>query len=340
MPEAKDKDASLVSTKSQDIWLFASLSANSTPVIYAKITPAVINSGLAMDQEWKNQNQIPGENNTAQPPTSLQPAPNIAAPAAPIALSPASQQVNPGFSAPDTLAGGQNVYDQYNPGAAASRRKIVVFILVLALLAIPGGIGAYSFLGNKQPQKVANQTPASNSTTPAQPQITTQPVIENKKPAVPISWKPIDTKFGFTLKIPADWAASLSSEFDFNGLKTKSTTISDPKADTGTFISVGTQSRDTAKTLQEFESYLTSDQAYSDLGLDKSQVKLTSKKININGKEWLQIDTDVSGQLSRTIYLWDDDHAIDLAAVSNKQASLDELSEKYMLPMAASLELK
>lgn len=214
----------------------------------------------------------------------------------------------------------------------------MVTVIVLALLAIPGGIGAYAFLGKKPPQKVDNQTPAVDTAKP-QPN-TTQPVIENKQPAVPISWKVVDTKLGYTVKIPAEWSTGLSSDFNLNGLKTRSVTLSDPKADTGTFISAGTQSHDGLKTQQEFENYLTSDQAYADLGLSKDQATLTSKKININGKEWLQIDAELSGQLSRTVYMWSDDHEISLAAVSNKQDSLDKLSSDYLFPIAASLQIK
>lgn len=307
-----------------------------------------------MDQEWKNQNQIPGENNTLQSSDNPQPAPGIVSTVKPIVQPPAPQpatpQASPGFSAPDTLAGGQNVYDQYNPGAAASRKKIVVLILVLALIAIPGGIGAYSFLGNKQPQKVDNQTPANNSTTPTQPQITTQPVIENKQPAVPISWKMVDTKLGYSLKVPADWSGgnTVPTQSDFDIYKSTTITLgslSSPSGDiatpSGKYISTGIQSITTSKTEADFEKATTDSSVVADaLGLDKSKVKVTLSKLNISGKQWTQVDSEIPDSFSKTLYLWVNDHAVFITISNSNKNTLDKYSNDYLFPIAASVSLK
>lgn len=315
-----------------------------------------------MDQEWKKQNQLPDSNNqtsaeaartpltqtdtTVPPPPPLTPSPPIA-PVQPAAAGPAGT--------PDTLTG-PNLYDQYNPGAAASRKKIVVSIIVLLLLVVPGGVGAFAFLNKKQPQKVDNQAPAANPAAQPQPK-TTQPVIENKQPAIPISWKTVDTKLGYSLKVPADWSGdnSVPTSSNFDNFEAKTMIIGKTQTNStnpygsyvssdGNFVSVGTQSLADSKSQAEFEKEITDVNKVADtlagFGITKDKIKLSSKKININGKEWLEVDAEIPNQISKTLYLWANDHAITLSVLSSEQAQLDELSEKYMFPIAASVQLK
>jgi hypothetical protein len=308
-----------------------------------------------MDQEWKKQNQLPDSNNqtsaeaartsltqtdtTVPPPPPLTPSPPIA-PVQPAAAGPAGT--------PDTLTG-PNLYDQYNPGAAASRKKIVVSIIVLLLLVVPGGVGAFAFLNKKQPQKVDNQAPAANPAAQPQPK-TTQPVIENKQPAIPISWKTVDTKLGYSLKVPADWSGgnTLPTESDFDIYKSTTITLGSLASPTGEavtpsgkYISTGVQSITTSKTEADFEKATTDTTVVANaLGLDKSKVNVTLSKLNISGKQWTQVDSEIPGSFSKTLYLWVNDHAVFVTISNSNKDTVDKYANDYLFPIAASVQLK
>jgi hypothetical protein len=59
----------------------------------------------------------------------------------------------------------------------------------------------------------------------------------------------------------------------------------------------------------------------------------------LNGRQWLQVDTSYPSQTSRTLYLWNSNHALALTVLADSADALHKDSDKYVLPMAASVVL-
>lgn len=315
-----------------------------------------------MDEEWKKLNQTPepkpeedanpAEQNLNNPTTPQQSTPPPTPPANPqrnIATDPVftpnSQQTrNPGSNWPNqtspefngALPTNQNIQPDYEQRSNSMKNKMIVAVTLVALL-IMGAALAY-FLpdsGKKSDEQQQSKNASGQSS-------------EKTSITVPADWETIDTKLGFTVKAPANWtdANSLPTNASIGDFISKTITISEPKRDAtslfGNYVAVSTQNLKNSKSQSEFEQGVKDKGKVAEgFGASEDQIKLTSTDVNINGKQWLRVDVQVSSQFFETLlFFWVDDHAIALIVVSDKQTSLDKLVGDYLLPMAASVKLQ
>jgi len=232
------------------------------------------------------------------------------------------------------------------PGRS-SRKPLIAALIVLLLVVVGVTVLAIVATG-KNPN--STKKAASTSTSVAK--------TDSKDVKVPADWQTLDTGLGFTVKAPPTWSLGISAESDFNSLKSKNVSISAssdtqetssdaPSSPTETQdqVTVSTQQRTDQKSQKDFEEKVTklsdSDAALLEgFGVKKEDIKISSRKLKINDKQWLEVTSDIPGQLSRTLYLWQKDHAIAIMVIGDSQQKLTSLTDSYLYPMTASVIVK
>lgn len=213
-----------------------------------------------------------------------------------------------------------------------SKKKLLAIIIVMVLLIGAGIAGSLLVDQKDQKENTNNSSDASK---------------DKKTETVPSDWKPIDTALGFSVKAPAGWVASTPSEATVQNVVTKSATVGveGGSADADSIILVSTQSLADKPGQEAFEASVTQFDAdtlaaLEQFGLKKEDVKVETERVTIAGKQWLQVDTSYPGQTSRTLYLWNGDHAIGLMVLSDKDDAVVRDANKYLWPMAASISIQ
>lgn len=223
-------------------------------------------------------------------------------------------------------------YGQYVGPPPKNRKKPILIIGILLLILIIGGV-VYALTASSGQQNNQAQ--------------------QNAEVTVPTEWKIVETEFGFSLKAPQEWESSTSETSTAGNLSLTAFSIGTPESVANDetsdvrleYVTVGTQTLSTGANQEEFEAAVTNADGsltaeYKEAGLSEDQIKITSSKIDVQGKQWLQVDTEVDGQLSRVLYFWTGDKAIVLAVVDDETANIDQMTSQYLLPMAASIELR
>ena len=272
------------------------------------------------DQNHQNTGQVyTPQKNTSSELDPIPKEPNIIRPTQPEAQTPNTNNL-PQYS--------QQVTAQAPVQNAQSRLKknIMISTAVLFVLVISAGAAAYFISSNDS---------SPNSEQSVDEKINNEQSIEEVNVDVPGDWQVIDTDFGFSIKTPKGWAKAFPGDFTFNNLRSNTFNVNES-------ISVGTERRTDSKKQEDFEkSVADTDEilkSYATFGIDKNQVEISSSKISINGVEWLQVYIKDPGMIRKTLYLWLDDHAIKLSAVSDNEQDFEQQSQ-YLTPIAASVEL-
>lgn len=314
-----------------------------------------------MDPEWKKQNNSENPEQTKQktpvpPSAGNTPAPQGPLPSTvvrPAQTPPSPQQVQPQTAQPQTgqtpnrpagpsVYGSSDIYDSYTGQKKGLSKKIIIAVVLLAVLLV-GSVGAY-FLTKKDGKSAQNSSSQSGQQGQSGQQAP-------QSITVPEDWQTVDTKLGFTVKAPADWSDSstLPTSSKFENFISKTITLGSPSRNVSNpyssgYISLSTQSLANSKSQADFEKAITDVNSFSSglaaFGIDPKDVTVAHQDVSINGKTWLQIDTEVPGQVSRSMYMWVGDHAVALTAVSDKADKLTNLIYNYLLPMTASVELQ
>jgi len=224
-------------------------------------------------------------------------------------------------------------YDQYFQPQSRGPKKILIIIAAIVLLLTAVLIG-YAMIAGSDKDPNSSQSQQSGVT-------------------VPNDWKTVETDFGFSFKAPQAWQSSEPDDSSVDNLRSNTISIGTPddsNADTDAeiqyeYVTIGLQNRTDSSSQEDFEKLVTNADGsliedYQELGVTEDQIKITSKKVDIAGKEWLQVDTEIDGQFSRNLYSWKGDGAIVLSVIEDDTTRLDSMTDKYLLPMAASVEAK
>ena len=276
------------------------------------------------DEQDKNQTIQPNNNqNLPNPNQYFQPSQNI-------------QPNNPGQTPVNTPIPPQPNYDQYFQPKSRGPKKILIIVGAIVLLLSAILIGYAMIAGNDK---------SSNSSQSQQSAVT-----------VPSEWKTIETDFGFSFKAPQAWESTDPEDSSVDNIRSDTLTVGTPDdSDEDTeadieearyeYVTVGLQSLTDSSSQEDFEKLVTNADGslvrdYQELGVTEDQIKITSKKVDVAGREWLQVDTEIDGQFSRNFYSWKDDKAIVLSVIEDDTTRLETMTNQYLLPMAASIEVK
>lgn len=257
------------------------------------------------------------------------------------------QQVQPGQVIGYGLPTDQQVYGTPKPQPPSKiKLAIIGFVMLAFLLAVVGGaVYGISKIGKK---------PSNQANSSQQEQIGETEEINVE---VPEDWETLDTGFGFSVRAPSGWekgSGDDNSDDKFESeISTLTPTSQEESGDGGTsdvsqqttITRVGTIKLKNSQSQSDFESTITNADQYKaklaeDLDFKAEEVKVSSKKLKINGnQEWIQVDIEAPGVFSRYLYLWDNDHALLLAAddLSTDKAKFEDHYKQYILPMAASV---
>lgn len=210
------------------------------------------------------------------------------------------------------------------------------------MVILIAGVAGIVVLTKSSTQKSASQSTEQSSATDKEK-------IEKKTVEIPDDWVDVPTELGFSIMAPEGWAAAVPTESTIANLKSNNSLVSDPNAEASTgllppenSVSVSSQERTDAGGQKAFEAGVTkldeeSLSVLESLGIKKEDIKVSSKKLIINDTEWLEVSTEIPGQFSRSLYLWDGDRAISVMVVAASKEKLDELSNKYLYPVGASI---
>ena len=229
--------------------------------------------------------------------------------------------------------------DVTQPITSKPKSKRLLLVSILLIVIILAGAGA--FMALKKPVKDTNAAAKSNT---ARGTGTTK---------VPADWKKVDTGFGFSVQAPAAWSASpvISTGFGSNGGHGQAIEIGPVRTSAATrslsqveqSIIVGTLKIDSVATESAFDasvSTITNAQRSQAKALgvtDPNELAITSKTIKLNGQSWFET-TFFSGSAT-VLYHWQKDHAICLKMMTSSKEELQQLSNNYLYPMAASLSV-
>ncbi|HEX5797232.1 MAG TPA: hypothetical protein VFX86_02485 [Candidatus Saccharimonadales bacterium] len=240
-------------------------------------------------------------------------------------IQPSSGQLPPAGQIP-------GAYGQ--PGPSRSKRKFI--IILIAVLILMAGLGAY-LLFDKKDSIPTKQTPGT-----ADSQIEESELVEQKTVTIPESWKTVKTELGPTVRIPDEWVITPPIDLTYKSMMTRSISLRTPDDSVPILaVDMAIKSLSNSKSQTDFskaikEAFITANALpASTVG---TKAKATISRLNINGKEWTKFLVEFpSGQVSNTIYLWDNDHAIELNVIADDKQSLDKKTNDYLLPVAASI---
>jgi hypothetical protein len=228
--------------------------------------------------------------------------------------------------------------EQANTKVRHGFNKKYALILLLALVLVIGIVLILSILMHHK-----NNSGLSSSS---------KSVSENV--VVPKNWKPFNTGLGFSVMEPSSWSSEASSSSTFNNLKSNSLTLSATggSVPVGTTtqqqinesVFVGNQSVVSNSSQQAFDNAVSSlsssdKAALTEFGINASKTKIVATQLKLNGRQWLQVSTDIPNQDSDNLYLWDKNHAITLIVENQSLSVVQQLTKSYLLPMAASVKL-
>lgn len=295
-----------------------------------------------------NENQPSKLDSTPQPPapfaspqpTPIQPEPP-SQPSQPTTSPVPTNQPQPASQwSPQPVVMGGNMEPSPTSPPNKSRKKLIILLLA-AIVVIALAAAVFMILMNKDGgEDTSAKTAASSSASSKN---------ETIDVTVPSDWTTLDTELGFSVKAPTGWSASFAVDSNINGLKTKSKSISasddtfstsDPaptEEDVNNFVTASRQQIEGANSQSEFEDKLRNfDESF---GIGNGDAGSSRNKVQINGKEWLQAEYKMNDQFSKTIYLWTGDYAVALAIMASSEKELSKLTDNYLYPMAASVEI-
>lgn len=181
---------------------------------------------------------------------------------------------------------------------------------------------------------------------------------------IPDDWKKIDTSYSFSVKVPPGWEEGETINLSFNKIEGEvailnleqidETNDESENADTESisekkvpYLSAGSQQLADSTDKDSYESALTNtseknSQLAEILGVKAEELKTSSSKLKINGKEWLQVNSEANGKFWRLLSRWVDERAILVIATdtNSDKNKFEEYTKQYLLPVAASLELR
>jgi hypothetical protein len=170
--------------------------------------------------------------------------------------------------------------------------------------------------------------------------------------STPSSWKTVNTKLGYTVKAPPSWSVDQSDTSDIGGLISQTSDIE--PSDAGSTVQ-DQISNTISVSLQKLDKNSTSETAFDkavtnlssaektilkQFGVDTNDMKITASKVSINGKPWLEVVSSYPGQSSANLFYWDKNQAIGLIASEQSMAMENTALNTYLLPMAASVQVK
>ena len=176
---------------------------------------------------------------------------------------------------------------------------------------------------------------------------------------VPSNWTTYDSGFGYTVEAPPNWGLGPKLNDTVNMIQEKLITLSatagnitfstsgssTTQSELNDTVTLGIQSLTSNNSQTNFDnavSTLTSADKtlLKEFGLNPNSEKVVATDLNINGIPWLEVENSMSGQYSTSLYFWTKDHAISLEVANKSQQITMQLTNSYLLPMAASMKIK
>lgn len=235
-----------------------------------------------------------------------------------------------------TNATQQIIDGNFGPGNP-QKKKIVVSGIVVAII-ITIGIGGFLYMS----QKDTSRNSQSIASSPAEQIDTTTASSGNL----------VKTDYGFTLMAPDKWEKTTSQAGTVNGLIEDTISISPPLSfsyepeepdERNAFVAVGTSKLSNGSGKDDFEKRVSvvneeDLKLLENFGYSKDEYKIVSKKIELNGREWLLVDSELPNELTRKLYSWDNDKAIFFSIKAESKEQLEKFSNKFLYPMASSIK--
>lgn len=216
--------------------------------------------------------------------------------------------------------------------------KLISLILIVLVVIAAGAVLIWMHFENKSGAHISHRSISVN---------------------VPSNWITYDSGFGYTVKAPPNWGLGFHSNDTVNMLQEKLITLSatggnitfstsgssTTQSELNDSVTLGTQNLTSNNSQTNFDnavSTLTSADKtlLKEFGLNPNSEKVVATDLNINGIPWLEVETSMSGQYSTSLYFWTKDHAISLEVANKSQQITMQLTNSYLLPMAASMKIK
>lgn len=305
---------------------------NSPQIIYPSAANQTPNTQPDTVQETTPGNSFPFNN---QPTTVVAPSVNANQPAVssqPVPPVSGSYNLQQPMNTPTN-----NIQDNNTGHHLFSVKRVLVSIAIILIIAA-GAFTAYHYTKGS----VSNLPSKSISVT------------------VPANWKTFNSGFGFTVEGPSTWGLiSANSSSTVNNLQSTMTTLSatggnltfststpsTTQAQLNESVSLGIAKLTSNNNKANFVKAVTVISSQEKAGLKAFGIKANSVKINpmyltINGKQWIRVDTSYPGQFSTNLYYWDNNQGINLMVSNASQKVENQLTNSFLLPMAASMQLK